>query len=153
MDTKIKSYEIYTDSGIQVVHAVEKNAVNVILNRLGYKGHELILIEGDDYYPNMQNVYTAEKLVDIELDCTDGSEVHFEGCVDITERVVSGELFINGHGRAQLSRMPKVKKRLRRGDFAKARSTMAIIKLRQLVELCNELSLKKREEHHAAKGA
>jgi hypothetical protein len=124
MGDKIKSYEIYTDSGIHVVHAIEKNAVSVILNRLGYNGHELILIEGDDYhYPNMQNVYTAEKLVEIELDCTDGSEVHFEGCVDITERVVSGELFINGHGRAQLSRMPRVRKRLRRGDFAKARAT------------------------------
>jgi len=149
MDTKIQSYEIYTDTGIHVVHAIEKNAVSVILSRLGYKGHELIWEQyTDPYYPDAQNVYTAEKLIEIELDCT-GSEIHWEMCVDITSRVANGEITIH-KGRAWFfKRLPRVRKRLRRGDFAKARATMAIIKFRQLVELSNELSLKKRGEHHA----
>ena len=117
----------------------------------GITGDELMLDtddwRGHDWFDG-RSVYTPIEIIENDLECT-STDVYFDHYTDISNLVASGAWLIK-NGRAYcLPRLPRVRKRLRRGDFAKARATMAIIKFRQLVELSNELSLKKRGEHHA----
>jgi len=127
------------------------SAVKPILALLGLTGDELMLDENDwrghDWFDG-RSVYTSTEIIenDLEITCTD---VYFTNYRDITSLVKNGDwIVINNHAYC-LPRLPRVRKRLMRGDFAKVRATMAIVKLKQLVELCDELSLKKRGEHHA----
>ena len=130
---------------IEAVDAVA--AVKPIQALLGLTtGDELMLDlndwRGHDWFDG-RSVYTPIEIIENDLECT-STDVYFNHYADISNIVASGAWFIK-NGRAYcLPRLPRVRKRLMRGDFAKARATMALIKLRQLIKLSNEFSLKKR---------
>ena len=146
-------FEINTQGNktIFIEAADADSAVKPILALLGLRGDELMLDENDwrgyDFFDG-RSVYTPVEIIENDLECT-STDVHFTNYRDITSLVENGDwIVINNHAYC-LPRLPRVRKRLMRGDFAKVRATMAIVKLKQLVELCDELSLKKRGEHHA----
>jgi hypothetical protein len=150
--TTTLSFEIIDINGKALIcQADADNAVTAILALLGLTGDELMLDTEDwrDYdWFDGRNVYTSTEIIENDLMYT-STDVCFTDYRDITSLVKNGDWCVINNRAYCLTSLPRVRKRLRRGDFAKARTTMAIIKLRQLVELSNELSLKKRGEHHA----
>ena len=115
------------------------SAVKPILAMLGLTGDELMLDKNDwrdsDWFDG-RSVYTSTEIIVNDLDCT-STDVYFNHYTDITNLVATGAWLIRNNHAYCIAHWPRVRKRVRRGDFAKARATMAIIKLRQLVELCN----------------
>jgi hypothetical protein len=142
--TAALDFEISVPGKTLTCQADADNAVKTILALLGLTGNELMLDiddwRGHDWF-DCRSVYTPIEIIENDLECT-STDVYFNHYTDISNLVASGAWLIK-NGRAYcLPRLPRVRKRLMRSDFAKARSTMAIIKLRQLVELSNEFSLK-----------
>ena len=113
------------------------SAVKPILALLGLRGDELMLDEDDwrgyDFFDG-RSVYTPVEIIENDLECT-STDVHFTNYRDITSLVEKGDwIVINNHAYC-LPRLPKVRPRLKRGQFNQVRLLITIAKLKQLERL------------------
>ena len=135
----LMQFEINTQGNktIFIDAADADSAIKPILALLGLTGDELMLDEDDwrgyDFFDG-RSVYTPVEIIENDLECT-STDVHFTNYRDITSLINSGAWHVV-NGRAYcLPRLPKVRPRLKRGQFNQVRLLITIAKLKQLERL------------------